>query len=436
MSTSKKEQSNLDSIPEVIITSSGVCAAYDAKNGNLLANYAQRGEISPKTLCLIGEDYIIGAVAKQPLLRVWTVSKMRKEESGKFIVPGVVSALAVSSCGFYCVAGIKDSIYIWQVITGELLKVISRHYQDVSCLKFTGDDSRVLSGGKDGHVLVWILAEMISINKHKNQVKPLFVWNNHSTEVTDIYIGPLSSRVATVSLDMTCKVYELDSGILLSSICMDTHLTAVVMDPLEYFIFLGDDKGNLFQIVTYERFPREIHSNEVQMQLKIHQQKIVSLSFSLEGTKLLTASEDHSCKLWDIPSMTCVMNITVEGNLTNAFLAMKPTGISELILPQFFIRPFKKEITHGSERKYIESKIHSKTLTLMHEDKPAEILSENLLNTSFKKTDAIKASACEDIFQESVHMDSIAELRKVNNQLYSYLINRGFDSITGESSSS
>lgn len=44
-----------------------------------------------------------------------------------------------------------------QVSTGNLLVILSRHYQDVSCLQFTGDSSHFLSGGKDCLVLAWSL---------------------------------------------------------------------------------------------------------------------------------------------------------------------------------------------------------------------------------------------------------------------------------------
>ncbi|GFY38264.1 WD repeat-containing protein 18 [Trichonephila inaurata madagascariensis] len=368
----------MDSIPEVIITSSNNCAAHDSKNGNLLASYPKCREISPKTLCLIGEDYLIGAVQKRPVIKVWMVTNLRKEEIGNFVCPGIVSALTVSSCGTYCVAGIKESIYVWQISTGELLNVIERHYQDVTCLKFTGDDSRVLSGGKDGHVIVWILAQMIDVNKRNEPVKPLAVWNHHSAEVTDIYIGPLSSRAVTVSVDMSCKVYELDSLMLLG----------------EFY---------LFNKSSYEALPREIHSNEVPMQLKIHQGKIISFSFSIEGSRLLTACEDGTCKLWDIPCMSCVMTITLE---VIAFV-----------------------------RKCIESKIHSKTLTFIHENEPAEIFSENLLNTPVTTAITTIESASEGIFQEALYPESIEELRSVNNQLYSYLLKCGLEKITDEPSS-
>ncbi|GFW00779.1 WD repeat-containing protein 18 [Trichonephila clavipes] len=394
------------SIPEVIITSGSVCAARDSKTGNVLANYPKCGKISPKTLCLLGEDYLIGAVPNRPVIKMWMVAN-KKEEMGNFVCPGVVSALTVSRCGTYCVAGIKQSTYVWQVSTGELMNVIERHYQDVTCLKFSGDDSRVLSGGKDGLVIVWTLAQMIDISKLKGSVNPLVVWNHHSSEVTDIYVGPLSSRVATVSADMSCRVYELDSLMLLSSICTQSLLTAVIMDPIERYIFLGDCIGCVYQIDTYQGLPIETHPKEAQ--LKIHEGKIISFSFSIEGSRLLTASEDGTCKLWNFPYISCIKTIRIEGCLTNAFLAMRPTGLTEFI--------------------------HAKTLTFMHEDEPDEVFTENLLNTPVTTTATVDKSTSESKFQDAVCPETIAGLRTVNNQLYSYLLKCGMEKIQNYPSS-
>lgn len=50
-----------------------------------------------------------------------------------------------------------DALCPSQVSTGNLLVILSRHYQDVSCLQFTGDSSHFISGGKDCLVLAWSL---------------------------------------------------------------------------------------------------------------------------------------------------------------------------------------------------------------------------------------------------------------------------------------
>lgn len=45
-----------------------------------------------------------------------------------------------------------------KVASGNLLVILSRHYQRVSCLKFTDDGSHFLSSGEDNLVLVWKMA--------------------------------------------------------------------------------------------------------------------------------------------------------------------------------------------------------------------------------------------------------------------------------------
>ena len=45
-----------------------------------------------------------------------------------------------------------------KVASGNLLALLSRHFQRVSCLKFTDDGSHFLSCGDDNLVMVWKMA--------------------------------------------------------------------------------------------------------------------------------------------------------------------------------------------------------------------------------------------------------------------------------------
>ena len=49
-----------------------------------------------------------------------------------------------------------------KVASGNLLVILSRHYQCISCLKFTDDGSHFLSSGEDNLVLVWKMARYTS----------------------------------------------------------------------------------------------------------------------------------------------------------------------------------------------------------------------------------------------------------------------------------
>lgn len=56
--------------------------------------------------------------------------------------------------------GILDTLLPFlslQVSNGNLLAILNRHYQDLTCLCFTDDSSHFLSGAKDCLALVWNL---------------------------------------------------------------------------------------------------------------------------------------------------------------------------------------------------------------------------------------------------------------------------------------
>ncbi|CAL1284564.1 unnamed protein product [Larinioides sclopetarius] len=422
-----------DILPEVIIASSNRCIIYDCNTGKDIGLYEDVNTFLPKTLALIGQDFLIGAYSNKPMLKIWKIKKERNADQKGFVVPGIVSALAVSNCGNYCVAGIKEQIFVWRVTTGELLTILNRHYQSVTCLKFTADDSIFFSGGKDGHVIVWTLSSVIDVCAGLDNIKPQFVWTQHSAEVTDIYCDNKVSRVATTSLDMTCKIYELDSGMLLTSICMDVPLTSVVMDSLEYAIFLGDERGYLYKINTYERLPHEIHRADMNNKaaLELHQTKIISLSVSSNGKQLMTASEDQTCKLWDIESMTCVSKFHIEGALTNAFLARRPACFSNKEAKTLLsYRPFERELPKKTEKQYIEATIGRKELSLMHDGCPDNYYDHSIFcHKPAAKAETMDATAIQDIFQENIHGETISEMTGLNQQLFTVTLKNNLASI-------
>ena len=49
--------------------------------------------------------------------------------------------------------------FLSKVASGNLLGLLSRHFQRVSCLKFTDDGSHFLSSGDDNLVMVWKMAK-------------------------------------------------------------------------------------------------------------------------------------------------------------------------------------------------------------------------------------------------------------------------------------
>ncbi|XP_044110655.1 WD repeat-containing protein 18 isoform X2 [Neovison vison] len=272
--------------------------------------------------------------------------------------PGPVTCLTTSPNGLYVLAGIAESIYLWEVSTGNLLVILSRHYQDVSCLQFTGDSSHFLSGGKDCLVLAWGLCSVLQADPSRTP-SPRHVWSRHTLPITDLHCGfggPLA-RVASSSLDQTVKLWEVSSGDLLLSVLFDVGIMAVTMDLAEYHVFCGGSDGSIFQVdlctgpgQKEKSFQPEQDSGKV---FRGHRNQVTCLSVSTDGSVLLSGSHDETVRLWDTRSKQCIRTVTLKGPVTNAAIMLAPVSmLSSDFRPGLPLPHFNRHLLgaeHGDE---------------------------------------------------------------------------------------
>lgn len=225
------------------------CSVWDFRTGTNLMNYkGGGGGAATHTLALLRSEYVLAANITKPLLHVWPINAQEQMTAIRFVVPGAVTALALSPDSLYVVAGIQETIYVWQLSTGRMMSTLSKHYQTVTCLKFVDDGSHFISAGKDGAVLVWNLTQVLSRNDDANN-EPVYTFNDHGLPVTDVHVGAgaMRSYMFTVSLDRSCKIYDLNSGSLLLSVVFGEGLQSVIANAMETKVYVGTNAGNIFE---------------------------------------------------------------------------------------------------------------------------------------------------------------------------------------------
>uniref|UniRef100_A0A2K6N198 WD repeat-containing protein 18 n=1 Tax=Rhinopithecus bieti TaxID=61621 RepID=A0A2K6N198_RHIBE len=181
------------------------CIVWELHSGANLLTY-RGGQAGPHGLALLNGEYLLAAQLGKNYISAWELQR-KDQLQQKIMCPGPVTCLTTSPNGLYVLAGVAESIHLWEVSTGNLLVILSRHYQDVSCLQFTGDSSHFISGGKDCLVLAWSLCSVLQADPSRIPA-PRHVWSHHTLPITDLHCGfggPLA-RVATSSLDQTVKV--------------------------------------------------------------------------------------------------------------------------------------------------------------------------------------------------------------------------------------
>lgn len=244
-------------------------SVWDVATGNVLTSYKAPGSsgggggggglvVPPHCIDLVRDHYLLCTYQNSPTLHVWNLAK-KDHLFAKMILPGVVTALAVSGDGAYCLAAIEAKIYIWQISSGHLLNVLERHYQRVAVVRITADLSRFISAGDDGLVIIWDFARCIVEREDfavtggtSSQFEPLRTLHNSSAKINDLHLNDLNGNggrghFAVASEDRCVRVYSLEWGQLLVTVLYDAPVRSVVMDRAERFLFAGLQSGDIIQ---------------------------------------------------------------------------------------------------------------------------------------------------------------------------------------------
>ncbi|EDW43880.1 WD repeat-containing protein 18 [Drosophila sechellia] len=358
-----------DAVEALFISTSSedktTCSVQDLRTGTDLMRYKGGGCAQHHSLNMIHLNYVMAANSAKPLLHVWPINKQEQMAGLRFVVPGKVNALALTPDGNFLVAGIQENIYLWHMSTGRMLNTLSKHYQAITCLRFTDNGELFISGGKDGAVLVWDLtfsAAPLDTGGGKDSTEPLYSFNDHGLAVTDLYsgIGGIRSYLYTVSLDRCCKVYDLCGGVLLLSVVFPVALHSVIVSKMETRVYVGSSDGKVF-VFHMENAPRmkEYHLEEEEIQAFVGHtsgKAITCLALNISATTLVSGGEDNQVCVWDVGSRQLIKSLSQKGPVTNLHIRLLSPAIflPEHKQPQMFADSLKRMISPWDENDCIE----------------------------------------------------------------------------------
>lgn len=227
-----------------------MCSAWDFSTGTNLMKYKTNIEANARQNCLniVNDQYVLAANANKPLIHIWPINRQEELKQQRYVVPGAITAMAISPDSCFLVAAINETLYIWNINTGRLCNTVSKHFQCVNCISFIDNGTHFASGGKDGIIMVWNLSQLVSFDHSDEVDESLYSFNDHGLSVTGIHIGNGGMRayLYSISLDRSCKVYDLSNGVLLLSIIFFSSLHSIVVDSMENKVFVGTNSGKIY----------------------------------------------------------------------------------------------------------------------------------------------------------------------------------------------
>lgn len=428
----------MSSLLEVLVTCDTnnplwTCCVWDPHTGTSLMTYKGGGTAESKTLSFLGKDYLAAVERTKPILHIWPLNSHQTVQGMRFILPGKATALAITNDGSYCVAGIDEKIYLWQIASGNLLSIINRHYQKVVMLKFTPDGKYFVSAAEDGMVMIWSLATVAAhpevelvTQTTAGQHDPVHIFSDHSLPVTDMCISKtgMHGRLCTVSSDRSCKIYDLASGEILLNLIFDVPLTSVTMDALELNIFIGTTEGHVHQF-NVTNPPRNkdmlVNTNADCPTFKLHSKAVTCLSVSLDGETLMSSSNDEQVVLWHIRSKQPIRTIRHKGCVTNAYFTVNfPAIYQQDFCPNVILHSLERTLEKDSNDVLEVEVLVNTKIDFWPQSLESDILEYDL---SSKETET-------EMRQKEITLkEELDKLKKINAKLYAFSVDKALNSV-------
>jgi WD40 repeat protein/DNA-binding SARP family transcriptional activator len=216
-------------------------------------------------------------------------------------------------------------VLVWDPNTAERQFTLTAD-ADFTSLAFSPDSRRIATGMSDGTAIVWTLSP--------DGAKPALTVAGHETRVGDVGFSPDGRRLATTGLDGAAKIWDVTlEGSREWLSVPGTQGVAYSPDGR----FLAASTSDEEVPVPFEAAPGEAHLYEANGGRRIatfrgHQDEIIALEFDPSGTRLASAAQDGTARIWDVagerPPLTLTEEIPGEpGALTPVVdVAFSPDG--------------------------------------------------------------------------------------------------------------
>lgn len=259
---------------------------------------------------MLDQTHMLVMQSDKPIMQVWDWAT--GDLQLKFTTFPKITRLAVSSDRNLLAAGSEEGkVFVWCLRTGTLLKHWNAHYQAITAIVFTSDDSFLVTGGEDALVTAWPIDESFANPSYTDAPDAFVEWSEHTLKVTDLSVGVggACGRLASCSLDRTCKLWDISSKTLLASFALPSFLTCCTLGPCERYIYCGGGDGKIHKVdimgapnvihqgATFET--EEENAGEGPGPMIGHTKEVTSLSLSFDATTLVSGSLDGTVRMWD-----------------------------------------------------------------------------------------------------------------------------------------
>jgi WD40 repeat protein len=171
----------------------------------------------------------------------------------------------------------------WDMATGKTVMEFVGHEKAALCYDLSKDGKRLLTGGGDGHIILWDFVTGDTLRVIRSYNEPIF----------DIHFNSDETQCISTSWEASMKIHDLNTGYYTTYWDLETQSAYnAIFHPNDlYVVSARMDKS----IQLWEPETRTAIRNFVG-----HTDIVSTLLFADEGKILLSASWDGTIRLWDV----------------------------------------------------------------------------------------------------------------------------------------
>lgn len=199
--------------------------------------------------------------------------------------------------GIRVVTAERDTTWVWDVVTGNVISMLSGHISPLAYLAFSPNGDRVITVGLNGRAHVWN-----TLTGDEESVLPEEILTVHASA-----FSPDGAWVAAVSRDGSARVWSADTGA--EVLTLNDPVPAEWFSPADllagrttkaWTVAFSADGARV--VTSHEGGEARVWDAMTGKELRLlrgHTAEVRSAAFSPTGARVVTASKDGTARIWD-----------------------------------------------------------------------------------------------------------------------------------------
>jgi len=280
-----------------------------------------KGDKNSCTSCLISAQF--SPDAKQLTIGNWDTIFIWDVETGEKIKPmegkkGRYGSVIFSGDGKYLISSLYKDCLIWNAHTGKLVIKISGHLKNINSVQVSPTANSILTGSDDHTAKIWEIpsgSETITLKGYLNDVDEKVLSDGYMywvAFINEIKLSPDGKYIAIGKTGNYAKLMNFSTGRVIQT--YKGHKGMVISIDFSKdskYIATGsvDGTARVWDVITGEllfTFPEKTNNIAV-----------FSVDFSPDGNSLVTSGWDGRIKIWDLNTGNLIRSISGHGGMSS-----------------------------------------------------------------------------------------------------------------------